>query len=1427
MHRLLVPGLVTFSSSERFEGGRPSSLQADAVAARFAENGHDIQKQSTSGVRPDGYAECRWPAVNLTIQASQANFDEEPRECFPNVFEVGQALQYPFPRSSYNYDLDAPLVFPPLPKDGKDAQLPHIELTVTSDTSSHGAAERPATTLYDFATFETHGATVLYDAIPHTPGRFTLDLVAYDYDGIDSKVCTTCLSVTDMYRPHQTKRPAATSQAKEHFTLANLELLQPQVHDLVTFRHTADNNLCSDVRCDDVSLTFTSFFGVASDKVDSSLTPVADMPHGWLDCLSQTLTGSEWQTITSTVFRVSVDTPSVHTCTRQCAYTVALKEYYTPFSCGADYSNQATDRRVCDGAPTEAIAVTQSITALPLDLVEGVNVHLKENPTKAPIANPDVVFSKYAKPSDTSLELHFDPNCDTHDAEFATKLKANPAVEALFAGHTQAPIVFWRVKNTLSGAWFELVDGDFTDPAFGFTFPTFQSTLYFEAYTACGHVGSFQWHVYMHRTESIPMDDWWYSLWDCGASNCNAHDTDFRVCQFSFRTQCDEYLSMLYPSDAASPVDPSSHEAANKCRYKDKDSQWQTCSNGCWWNYADCDTKVDKDACQNLIVHEGHHFAWCSQDGQHEETILVESTTARALVALDQGVLLASDDGMSFTAVNYGTDRSCTVDPAVASLTIDFNACYDFAAVCAFTTVSCKDPYKSVIFEPNPPSWVQATYYPSVGCSPVKNPRLPVPIKSEVIVGQECRSRPDFSYASLNYPPAPPSITFLAANYGPDSTCTHPPISTKKINVNVCYAWQDVCMYEPTGSCSDTTSVASVRHVVTAGATIELRLFSTTTCSGRPVAIPIRGTACLQLHGGAYGSYNYPRDPPRPAAFDLGAYDAASCHGSPTKSKVVDFATCYAFHDVCDYVGGSGGCGAPNIGSVRFATNAKDYGSGVIQTFADPDCTQTATTTAFKPSACTAVGPSFVSLNTGPASPAPAPPAPGRGIILSTFDGSTCTGAPTGSVGHLLTGTCYKVAEVCAYIGGCDDLSIGGARLLYSTVDHHVYLQQFADPNCDFVGSAVASSRGYASTDCRVHGDASHSNTFALAPPRPSSFRLANYGADSTCTSPPLEVKAVGLTTCYAFQDVCAFSHGGCSGIGLGSIKFTSDTWDPTKVVVLEYAAAGCTGTFTQISFDGSACSAASTGVYVAFSPVETRIQWEFHGFRCTWAYNLSEPTKTFWLDTTSLGANQVDVTKEIALKMQNVAVTAVTASCDLMFVNKNRPNDKPVVRTRTKTVRIQNCDHPRWNVAHPFDQGRYIKDQCDKVAWDPIEATRQPAPFQACSGPMVFPKDDTIVGGHTIYLDPATSLTCCNNRASGFTCQQMAKDSAISLCTDSTVAFKYYQGISRLELIVGTYGRELMALASGIVAVAAVMVVVTTRRRDIRVDNSYVEMVN
>ncbi|RLO09000.1 hypothetical protein DYB28_003369, partial [Aphanomyces astaci] len=294
MHRFLVPGLLTVGMLPSTRATIEWASTADRnqlVGERLAltESAYDVVPGTASETRrPDNYGQCVDGETSRT-------------ECFANVFETGKALAYPFPRSSYHYDTDPNHA---VKEDSLDK--PHIALDIEFDVSKNNAVSVVDTQYFDFENFETNAASILYKSTGHSAGR------------------------GERVVPYRNAN-------KDGFTKAYVDELKFQVDKLVEYRQKDDNNKCSDDRCDTLGLVRTNVFGVESERDSKADTKVDDALQSWKSCLSDALTDAEWAKLTTSVFTTSPSFPSVFTCARSCKYDVTLKEFYTPYSCAADY----------------------------------------------------------------------------------------------------------------------------------------------------------------------------------------------------------------------------------------------------------------------------------------------------------------------------------------------------------------------------------------------------------------------------------------------------------------------------------------------------------------------------------------------------------------------------------------------------------------------------------------------------------------------------------------------------------------------------------------------------------------------------------------------------------------------------------------------------------------------------------------------------------------------------------------------------------------------------------------------------------------------------------------------------------------------------------------------------------------------------------
>ncbi|KAF0685261.1 Aste57867_22805 [Aphanomyces stellatus] len=547
MHRLLVPGLLSVATTTTHARVEWVSSRTSRMALAAEDKDPDF---SSSVIRPIG-DDCQWnplgtTGVDITTEAAPGRKDT----CFgQDIFGSAGKLAYPFPRSSYNYDLDDPLALL------QDPPNPNIKLDVGGAKSPPGFAGLTTTASFTYNDFEATGDAKIFGTLPvdiaTKPGKYSLRLTAYDYHNVASKVCSACLAVSDTTRPTFSDKTQCKEFKKDAFTKDNIDSLNGDVVKFHDLPDSIKSNGCSDDRCDHLSYRFQ---GIKDGPQSTDSSSVDE----WKTCLSKTLQPCEIERLTTAVFDVAT------TCSRSCDYNLNLKEYFTAYTCANSY----TVSRTCIGADNNLgdCTMTQTITINPNDLVKDVKVQFHTPPasTPQPIANPSTLFgvAAYKAPSIESKELHFDAHCDKNKVDKGTfdkfcdfKLKVSDlfsttasrstdsAAQTLLGPLTADQIVFWRVRQTLNGEWSKLTD----NPTF--FFDALQTTLWFEAYTACGQVATEAWDIYVHRTEIVPSDCWFDSLWQIDSNKCNAQGTDFGVVHFHFDPTADEFkTNVLNPT---------------------------------------------------------------------------------------------------------------------------------------------------------------------------------------------------------------------------------------------------------------------------------------------------------------------------------------------------------------------------------------------------------------------------------------------------------------------------------------------------------------------------------------------------------------------------------------------------------------------------------------------------------------------------------------------------------------------------------------------------------------------------------------------------------------------------------------------------------------------------------------------------------------
>nr|AIG56292.1 secreted protein [Achlya hypogyna] len=483
-------------------------------------------------------APCTWGGRAHALDWNLTTSVPGSRQCFPNLFAADQPLEFPYPRSSYNYDLDPPVVGPRV-----QVQWTNGVTNVTAPVAA-----------FDYRTFEMTGDELLFHALPDAPGVYRLAVQAFDWDRASSE-CRACLAVTDQVRPRATVARAGLCGASTTapYSPEALAAADDRVRALVRYRATATNNdACSDRRCDAVTVAQTGFLSAfPTAVVDGANAAVDAVPDGWLGCLAAPLSARERQRLTTPLALVD-DARD---------YFVALQELYTPFRCGAP-----PGRPTCAGAASETCALMQAVVLPASHLVARVAVKLKA--TAGHIADPAAAFpgAGYLPPS--ARHLHLAIPCYPTNASFSSfcadtvewrvsdlfELSAELNASQPWGFDAAAPLVTWFVQQ--GPAWVAVADNK------RLAFDKFQDTLVFRAMTPCGQVGEdIAWTVFSHRAEALSVDAWWNSLWSCGG--CNVPKADFSVCRFRFDPTSPLVSAMLHP--------PAS------CR----DAAGRSCRNGC------------------------------------------------------------------------------------------------------------------------------------------------------------------------------------------------------------------------------------------------------------------------------------------------------------------------------------------------------------------------------------------------------------------------------------------------------------------------------------------------------------------------------------------------------------------------------------------------------------------------------------------------------------------------------------------------------------------------------------------------------------------------------------------------------------------------------------------------------------------------------
>ncbi|RHY09012.1 hypothetical protein DYB36_009122 [Aphanomyces astaci] len=597
MHRFVLSAGLAGVVHARIEWMTKYNLSPDTTPRDLLPA--SSEDTTPSLVREDTYEVCKWRAsgdtnqfkYDLTVETSLApadplqptgdKFVETVDKCFPNFFADKASLYYPYPRSSFNYDLNTPWT-------PSAADKPRVDVDVSYDVGDTNTFVKVSPDPVDYKTFETDGPSILYKAIPNKRGTYNIVVNAFDFGAKVSKECATCVAVNDLYRPKgdKAKCPVKTApvdnDTSQVFSKDTVNAYNDAVDKLLLYQSSATNNGCSDLRCDTVYLTEKTGTtdGTPSKVEDKSFDAVATVNAAktalqaqWKSCMSKPFSDAEWTALKINPLGGDATKPAFQTCQRSCALGAELKEWFTEYTCDAPPPTPlAASRKTCVGDATEKCEYDQTLTFPSGDsLVKSVSVKLKVGPDSKSsfgglIQDPATVLSApYKSPYESTYnELHFDSQCvlpvnPTADQTakynafcnfniklvdlftFSATIADDEAVAGLFTLPPTTPptsppakrnvdeIVYWTVKTGEDGTP-QLVAPDTV-----LILTQFQTKWTFEAFTACGKVqAAVTWTAYVHRQEQLYVTDWLNSLFASRDKGCNVQDADFGVVQFSY-----------------------------------------------------------------------------------------------------------------------------------------------------------------------------------------------------------------------------------------------------------------------------------------------------------------------------------------------------------------------------------------------------------------------------------------------------------------------------------------------------------------------------------------------------------------------------------------------------------------------------------------------------------------------------------------------------------------------------------------------------------------------------------------------------------------------------------------------------------------------------------------------------------------------------
>ncbi|ETV89109.1 hypothetical protein H257_00486 [Aphanomyces astaci] len=434
---------------------------------------------------------------------------------------------------------------------------PLIQVSVTQVSGGSNELSYPVETTKRFAWsyFVQHREAIANDISLTGPGIYAIKMTAKGYRSAAD--CEVCVAVVDKFRPvssSQCPKPfcdqdscldstaVLKSQPVAEYTPKNIAAAQALIDAHVAY--AADKNVVNDVcggssggRCDDKRFTRRNMFDAAYAEVasfDSGRTCFTDkVKPDIVAKLQESPFGGDLG-----LLNVAVPVPAGQ-CTRCCKFETKLKEFWHNYQCG----NSTPPAKVCGGSDpgcvTEQCLVGRGSTFFTASATVKAEYEVT---TKELIAN---VFPTKGYQSET--EIHLQLECSAFGRSDQGKCGHIAPLHDLFAVSSnlndrsilvdEKQYVYWRFRVD-GGDWRSF------DDKVAVRFYGEHAVVALEAWSQCGIVKTFVFHVYQHLNQPISVNDDFDGMWyqssssldsTTGGGLCNYAQSDFAELTFDFQ----------------------------------------------------------------------------------------------------------------------------------------------------------------------------------------------------------------------------------------------------------------------------------------------------------------------------------------------------------------------------------------------------------------------------------------------------------------------------------------------------------------------------------------------------------------------------------------------------------------------------------------------------------------------------------------------------------------------------------------------------------------------------------------------------------------------------------------------------------------------------------------------------------------------------